>query len=65
MQHVEAASPGKERQPDSRHVCQLCFKFCQYFPQQRGKSEVTGIIYPDGSDSFGVTPHKETDLLNQ
>lgn len=61
-QHVETASPGKERQLDSRHVCQMCFKFFQYFPQHRGKSEVTGIIYPDGRDSFGVVPHKEIDL---
>lgn len=50
MQHVETARPGKERQTDSHHVCQTRFKFFQYFPQPRGKSEVTGMIYPDGSD---------------
>lgn len=62
MQHVETASLGKERQLGSCHVCQMCFKFFQYFPEQRGRSGVTGIIYPDGRDSFGVTPHKEIDL---
>lgn len=51
--------PGKERQPDPCHVCQICFKCSQYISQQRVTSEVMGIIYPDGRDSFGAAPDLE------
>lgn len=66
MQPGETHSLGKERQSRFTPYLSTVLKSSSGAVLKYGRSEVTGVIYPDGRRySRGVTAHEEIELQNQ